>query len=185
MIVGLVFVAPGAIRALGLVTRRLPFAPRLALRDLVRYQARTAGAVAAITLGLGIAVSIVVLAKLNEYRGDEGNLSRRELVVRLGGGQGEGLDPDLDPGRRSPASTPMRPRVAVAVGARQVVALDVALNPATAAGQPDHRTDHRRVSRSITATGTSTGPTSPPPPCSPTSGSTPPRSSRRPSSSPR
>ena len=54
---------------------RLPFAPRLALRDLARYQARAAAAIAAITLGLGASVTIVVLAQANQYRADEGNLS--------------------------------------------------------------------------------------------------------------
>ncbi len=134
MIVGLVFVAPGAIRAVGLLTRRLPFAPRLALRDLVRHQARTAGAVAAITLGLGIAVSIVVLAKLNEYRADEGNLSSRQLVVQTGGDRAAVLDPNLAPAERARLEADVD-AIATAVGSRQVqvVPLDVAVNPASAA----------------------------------------------------
>ena len=130
MIVGLVFAAPGAIRALGAVAGRLPFAPRLALRDLVRYQARTAGALAAITLGLGIAVSIVVLAEINEYRPDEGNLSSRELLVEVAGDQHDSLDPTLTPAARSRLDADAA-AIAAAVGSQEVVALEVALNPAT------------------------------------------------------
>ena len=39
VVIGAVFTAPGAIRAVGALASRLPFAPRLALRDLARYQA--------------------------------------------------------------------------------------------------------------------------------------------------
>ena len=130
MIIGLVFAAPGAIRALGSVAGRLPFAPRLALRDLVRHQARTAGALAAITLGLGIAVSIVVLAEINEYRPDEGNLSSRQLLVQVAGDQRDSLDPTLTPDARSRLDSDAA-AIASAAGSREVVPLEVALNPAT------------------------------------------------------
>ena len=36
------------------------------------------------TLGLGIAVSVVVVASANVNRSDEGNLSSRELLVQVG-----------------------------------------------------------------------------------------------------
>lgn len=130
MIIGLVFAAPGAIRALGAVAGRLPFAPRLALRDLVRHQARTAGALAAITLGLGIAVSIVVLAEINEYRPDEGNLSSRELRVQVAGDQHDALDPNLAPAAQAQLDADAA-AIAAAAGSQQVIALEVALNPAT------------------------------------------------------
>ena len=84
VVLGSVFTAPGAIRALGVVARRLPFAPRLALRDLARYQSRAAAALAAISLGLGIAVGIVGTASASVDRNDQGNLSNRELLVRVG-----------------------------------------------------------------------------------------------------
>jgi putative ABC transport system permease protein len=79
-----VFSAPAAIRMLGPLARRLPFAPRLALRDLARYQSRAAAALAAITLGLGIAVSVVAIAAANQNRSDQGNLSNRELLIEVG-----------------------------------------------------------------------------------------------------
>ena len=63
---------------------RLPFVSRLAIRDLVRHQGRAAAALAAITLGLSITVSIVVVAKASEFEPDEGNLSSQELIVRVG-----------------------------------------------------------------------------------------------------
>ena len=84
VVLGSVFAAPGAIRALGLVADRMPFAPRLALRDLARYQSRAAAALAAISLGLGIAVGIVGIASASEDRIDTGNLSNRELLVQVG-----------------------------------------------------------------------------------------------------
>ncbi len=81
---GILLIAPLAIRALASVARRLPIAGRLALRDLVRYQARSGAALAAITLGLGIVVSIVAAASAAEYGAGEGNLSDRQLMVRMG-----------------------------------------------------------------------------------------------------
>ena len=48
---GLVLLAPAAVRVLALVGRRSPLAPRIALRDLRRHQARSGAALAAITLG--------------------------------------------------------------------------------------------------------------------------------------
>ena len=82
---GSCFASPLAIRALAAVAAAgLPFAARLALRDLARHQARSAAALAAISLGLGIAVAIVVIATAAEPAADEGNLSDRQLLVRIG-----------------------------------------------------------------------------------------------------
>lgn len=83
VIVATVLVAPAAVRALSLVAARLPFAPRLALRDLVRYQARAAGALGAVALGLGVSIAVIVVAKANEAGPDEGNLSVRQLRIEL------------------------------------------------------------------------------------------------------
>ena len=46
----------------------VPIAPRLALRDLARYQARSGAALAAITLALGIAAAVVVTAAAEETK---------------------------------------------------------------------------------------------------------------------
>lgn len=81
VVVGIVLASPAAIRVLALPARRLPFAARLAVRDLARHQARAASALAAITLGLGISVGVVAVAGANAHRSDEGNLSDRQMVV--------------------------------------------------------------------------------------------------------
>jgi putative ABC transport system permease protein len=72
----------------------MPFSARLTMRDLARYQARASAALAAIVLACGIAVSVIVIASVNEPRGVTGNLSTRELVVHLSG-EAEGLNPNL------------------------------------------------------------------------------------------
>ena len=105
VVVGVVFVSPAAVRALAVPARRLPFAPRLALRDLARYQARAAAALAAITLGLGISVAVVAIAGANEYRSDEGNLSAQQLLIRFDD-PAEVPSPDADRVRAEPARRP-------------------------------------------------------------------------------
>jgi putative ABC transport system permease protein len=82
VVIGVVFAAPAAIGILTAPAARLPFAVRLALRDLSRYRARAASAVAAITVGLGISVTVLVLAQANVHRSDEGNLSNRQVLVQ-------------------------------------------------------------------------------------------------------
>ena len=68
----------------------VPIAPRLALRDLGRYQARSGAALAAITLALGITAAVVVIAAAEEKRDDERmaaeppNLSDRQIRVYTG-----------------------------------------------------------------------------------------------------
>src|SRR6266545_4882081 len=61
-ILGCLLLGPPAIRIFAGLARRLSIAPRLALRDLVRYQARSGAALAAVTLALGIAATVVVIA---------------------------------------------------------------------------------------------------------------------------
>lgn len=85
VIVGVVLLAPAAIRLASLGAARLPLAPRLALRDLARYQGRAASALGAIALGLGVSVGVVVLARANTDRADEGNLSDHQLVLQSDG----------------------------------------------------------------------------------------------------
>lgn len=84
LVIGMLLISPLAIRALASVGRRTPIAMRLALRDLVRHQARSGVALAAITLSLGLGVTTVVIASASEYGRDEGNLSDRQVLVRLG-----------------------------------------------------------------------------------------------------
>ena len=84
VVAGVVAIAPAAIGALGLLARRLPFTPRLALRDLARYRTRTAASVSAITIGLGICVAIIAVSAANVDAASEGNLSSHQLLVEVG-----------------------------------------------------------------------------------------------------
>jgi putative ABC transport system permease protein len=66
----------------------------LALRDLARYQARSGAALAAITLALGIAAAVVVVATAEERKDDAlpPNLSDRQIRVYTGFNEPEILE---------------------------------------------------------------------------------------------
>ncbi len=82
-ILGMLLLGPLAIRLFARAAGRAPIAVRLALRDLARYQARSGAALAAITLALGIAAAIVILAAAEEKKsaGEPPNLSNRQIRV--------------------------------------------------------------------------------------------------------
>ena len=125
IVVGILFVSPLAIQALAAPAGRLPISARLAVRDLARHQARSGSALAAISLALGIAVATVVLATTAQDRADAGNLSDRQLLVRMG-----------DPGPLVPAHTPAEvdalraqvERIAASLDEPVVVPLDAAVD---------------------------------------------------------
>jgi putative ABC transport system permease protein len=85
-IVGTLLLGPLAIRLFARAARHTPIAPRLALRDLARYQARSGAALAAITLALGIAAAVVIVAAAEEKQsaGEPPNLSDRQIRVYTG-----------------------------------------------------------------------------------------------------
>jgi putative ABC transport system permease protein len=85
-ILGCLLLGPPAIRIFSRVANRLSIAPRLALRDLVRYQARSGAALAAVTLALGIAATIVIIATAEEAKkaAEPPNLSQQQLRIYLG-----------------------------------------------------------------------------------------------------
>jgi putative ABC transport system permease protein len=85
-ILGCLLLGPPAIRILSGLAGRLSIAPRLALRDLVRYQARSGAALAAVTLALGIAATVVVIASAEAAKrsAEPANLSDRQVRVYLG-----------------------------------------------------------------------------------------------------
>ena len=85
-IVGSLLLGPLAIRTFSAVAARLSIAPRLALRDLARYQARSGAALAAVTLALGIATAVVVTASAEEAKAaaEPPTLSDRQIRVYLG-----------------------------------------------------------------------------------------------------
>ena len=98
-IFGTLLLGPLAIRVFARVAGHVPVAPRLALRDLARYQSRSGAALAAITLALGITAAVVVTAAAEEKREDERmaakppNLSDRQVRVYTG----RTRDPQLIP----------------------------------------------------------------------------------------
>jgi putative ABC transport system permease protein len=85
-LLGTLLLGPLAIRLVARPARHTPIAVRLALRDLVRYQARSGAALAAITLALGIAAAVVVVAAAEERKADAEppNLSDRQIRVYTG-----------------------------------------------------------------------------------------------------
>ena len=92
-ILGTLLLGPPAIRLVAQLAGRSPIAVRLALRDLARYQARSGSALAAITLALGIAAAVVVVAAAEEGKsaGEPPNLSARQIRVHTG----SSAEPDL------------------------------------------------------------------------------------------
>lgn len=84
-ILGGLLLGPPAIRIFSRLAGRLSVAPRLALRDLVRYQARSGAALAAVTLALGIAATVAVIASAEAaQRGSAPpNLSDRQIRAYL------------------------------------------------------------------------------------------------------
>lgn len=85
--VGLLFLAPLGLRLLAATGRHSTIAVRLALRDLVRYQARSGSALGAITLAIGIAATIAINAAASEKPADAGNLAANQLVLHVSRGQ--------------------------------------------------------------------------------------------------
>jgi putative ABC transport system permease protein len=85
-IFGTLLLGPLAIRLVARAAGRFPIVVRLALRDLARYQARSGAALAAITLALGIAAAVVVVAAAEEGKsaGEPPNLSSRQIRVHTG-----------------------------------------------------------------------------------------------------
>ena len=84
LVVGLLLISPLAIGALAACGSRLSVAPRLALRDLGRYRARSGTALAAISLSLGLAMAIVLAASAAQAGSTEGNLADHQVLFRLG-----------------------------------------------------------------------------------------------------
>ncbi len=119
------------LRAVARLAGRFPVGTRLAVRDLARFESRSAAALGAITLALGIAVSVVVIAAANVPDADEGNLEADQLVVwtyspnTFGGLQVPELS-DTDLARRA---ADLAKIADLAPGAR-IVPLDVAVDPA-------------------------------------------------------
>jgi len=91
LIAAVILLAPFCLTVLARAGRRAPIAARLALRDLNRYRARSGSALAAITLGILIAVMVVVLSaqrfgNVLDWAGP--NVASNQLIVYTPNGQG-------------------------------------------------------------------------------------------------
>ena len=138
--VAVILLAPLCLVALARLGRRAPIAVRLALRDLARYRARSGPALAAVSIGVLIAVVTCVAAAARysnvlDYVGP--NLAPSQLLLRPDSGPG-GPGPRVGPGGGgAPAPTASQVRamatsargVAAALGTRSVLELDT--TPAT------------------------------------------------------
>ena len=119
-ILGTLLLGPLAIRFFSRAAGHATIAPRLALRDLTRYQARSGAALAAITLALGISATVVITGTAQEKKEDDRaaadlpNLSDRQIRVYTG----ETRDPELIP---LPLRTPAE-LAQSAAGVRQIAA---------------------------------------------------------------
>ena len=84
LIPGLILLAPFFLSLAARLARRAPIAPRLALRDLARYRARSGSALAAISIGVLAAVIVMLAASARygnvlDYAGP--NLASNELAL--------------------------------------------------------------------------------------------------------
>ncbi len=136
--IGLLFLAPLAIRALALLGRHAGISVRLALRDLARYQARSGAALGAVTLAIGIAATIAISTSATQTPAVAGNLPADQLVLHLTPtAQDFEAVPSLSAGQRQRVTGDID-RLAAALHASWVLPLDAAFDPrsGTLAPQP-------------------------------------------------
>jgi putative ABC transport system permease protein len=129
-ILGSLLLCPLAIRAFSLAAGRFPIAPRLALRDLARYQARSGAALAAVTLALAIAATVVVTASAEEAKKakEPASLSDRQIRVYLGPSEARELTPVDAPGRIGSLGASVR-QLAAALDHATLIPLRKAMEP--------------------------------------------------------
>ena len=133
LIVAVILLSPFCLVLLARLGRQAPIAVRLALRDLVRYRARSGSALAAISLGVLIAALVCVLTaqrygNVLDYAGP--NLASNQIIVYTpnggpGGGPGNGPGGSSTQANSSPqAEAAVAQSIARALGSSTVVALD-------------------------------------------------------------
>src|SRR5215207_8291758 len=129
-ILGCLLLCPLAIRIFSGLAGRVPIAPRLALRDLVRYQARSGAALAAVTLALGIAATVVVVASAEaaDAANQPINLSDQQIRVYLGPRDARDLTP-VDVAARLETLTTRVRQIAAQLDDATVVPLRKAYQP--------------------------------------------------------
>jgi putative ABC transport system permease protein len=134
LIAAVILLAPACLTLLARLGRRAPISARLALRDLARYRARSGSALAAITLGVLIAMLVSILSaqrfgNVLDYAGP--NLASDQLIVYTPSGPYGGSGPGNGPGSPVTASklasmAKAAHRIAAALGSHEVVELESA-----------------------------------------------------------
>ena len=129
--IALLLLAPVGVAAIGRLAHHAPLAPRLAMRDLARYRARSSAALAAIGLAAGIAAAValaagVAVAKTAAPTG--GNLPADQIVVWLSPEAMNGPVPSPTPAQLD-ALRKQVDTLAVDLHATSVVPLTGAVNP--------------------------------------------------------
>jgi putative ABC transport system permease protein len=130
MALGISFISPLSIRVLTAAGRRAPVAVRLALRDLARYQARSAAALAAISLALGIAMAIMISSAAATNAANAGNLPDNQMKIWIGQPGGNQLVPIRAPAELG-AQTAAVHRIAGSLSGAAVIPLDMPVDPAS------------------------------------------------------
>jgi putative ABC transport system permease protein len=130
MALGISFISPLSIRVLTAAGRRAPVAVRLALRDLGRYQARSAAALAAISLALGIAAAIMISSAAAMNAADAGNLPGNQMLIWIGQPGDNQLVPIRTPAELRALAAAVH-RIAGSLDGAAVIPLDMPVNPAS------------------------------------------------------
>jgi putative ABC transport system permease protein len=126
--IGMLLLAPLAIRTLAAAARRAPIAIRLALRDLVRYQARSGAALGAVTLAVGIAATIALSAAASEASKSIPNLPANQVNVYLSSSGVGGPIPPVAPSQLQALQAHIE-TLGRDLHAQSVVPLEVAVSP--------------------------------------------------------
>jgi putative ABC transport system permease protein len=134
--VGLLFLAPLAIRGLASVSARAGVAVRLALRDLVRYQARSGAALGSVTLAIGIAATIAISAAAADSPAAVGNLASDQLMVYVTPDTGSGQVPPLSDSQLQTITSKLHD-LAGTIHAGSVVPLEQAYSPQAGLQPPE------------------------------------------------
>jgi putative ABC transport system permease protein len=145
LIPGMILLAPFFLSLVARMARRAPIAPRLALRDLDRYRARSGSALAAISVGVLVAVIVSLAAAARygnvlDYAGP--NLSSNQLALHADTPPPAGAIV-ISPQGRSVAFTPSTPVASPAALATSAERIATALGGQTIAlGSPNVQINH-------------------------------------------
>lgn len=134
---GLLLLAPLGVAAVGRLARHAPLAPRLAMRDLARYRARSSAALAATGLAVGIAAAVALSAAVSGAKAVApagGNLPADQIIVWLSAEAMNGPVPSPTPAQLD-ALRKQVDAIAADLHATSVLPLTGAVNPDGPAGR--------------------------------------------------